>query len=277
MGYEWLMVHDPDFEDLVTTVHLIGSELKARGFGPQLLAAAFPFEGGKHRSTGSTATSAAPSGRSSRRARAGARQRRGARAEGEARAGAADRAGPDPLARALRRAALSHGWFVTNVRDARWVRHETFGASALFDDPEARFEEWINVRVLQPGQPASLFHAESAQEGFLVLQGRCILVVEGEERALEAWDFVHCPPLTKHVFARAGEEPRVIDGLRPQSGLDVVYPVDEAAARLGACAEHETHDPAKATGRTAVPSRGSRTAGTRFPGPRLTFPDMSGV
>jgi hypothetical protein len=47
-GYEWLIVEDQDFEDLVTTVHLIGSELKARGFGPQLLAAIFRFDGGKH-------------------------------------------------------------------------------------------------------------------------------------------------------------------------------------------------------------------------------------
>ena len=47
-GFEWLIVEDPDFEDLVTTVHLIGSELKARGFGPQLLAAVFRFDGGKH-------------------------------------------------------------------------------------------------------------------------------------------------------------------------------------------------------------------------------------
>jgi hypothetical protein len=47
-GFEWLIVEDPDFEDLVTTVHLIGSELKARGFGPQLLAAIFKFEGAEH-------------------------------------------------------------------------------------------------------------------------------------------------------------------------------------------------------------------------------------
>jgi hypothetical protein len=46
MGFEWLVVRDPDLEDLVTTSHLIGSELKARGFGPQLLAAAFKFAGG---------------------------------------------------------------------------------------------------------------------------------------------------------------------------------------------------------------------------------------
>jgi hypothetical protein len=47
MGFEWLIVHDPDLEDLVTTVHLIGSELKARGFGQQLLAAAFKFADAK--------------------------------------------------------------------------------------------------------------------------------------------------------------------------------------------------------------------------------------
>jgi hypothetical protein len=44
-GFEWLVVRDPDFEDLVTTIHLVASELQARGFGPQLLAAVFPFEG----------------------------------------------------------------------------------------------------------------------------------------------------------------------------------------------------------------------------------------
>ena len=45
MGFEWLVVRDADFEDLVTTVHLIANELQDRGFGPQLLAALFPFEG----------------------------------------------------------------------------------------------------------------------------------------------------------------------------------------------------------------------------------------
>jgi len=44
-GFEWLVVRDSDFEDLVTTVHLVASELESRGFGPQLLAAVFPFEG----------------------------------------------------------------------------------------------------------------------------------------------------------------------------------------------------------------------------------------
>jgi hypothetical protein len=46
-GFEWLVIRDPDFEDLVTTVHLIDSELVTRGFGTQLLAAVFRFEGDK--------------------------------------------------------------------------------------------------------------------------------------------------------------------------------------------------------------------------------------
>ena len=47
-GFNWLVVEDPDLDDLVATVHLIASELKARGFGPQLLASLFRFDGYKH-------------------------------------------------------------------------------------------------------------------------------------------------------------------------------------------------------------------------------------
>jgi hypothetical protein len=45
LGFEWLVVRDQDFEDLVTTVHAIAQELENRGFGSQLLAALFPFDG----------------------------------------------------------------------------------------------------------------------------------------------------------------------------------------------------------------------------------------
>jgi hypothetical protein len=44
MGFEWIIVRDQDFEDLVASVHLVASQLESRGFGPQLLAAVFPFE-----------------------------------------------------------------------------------------------------------------------------------------------------------------------------------------------------------------------------------------
>ena len=99
-------------------------------------------------------------------------------------------------------------WFVVNVRDAHWRKHETFGASCRFETPDAPFEQLgVNIRVLQPGEPNCLYHSESLQEDFLVLAGECLLLVEGEERPLEAWDFVHSPPGTEHVFVGAGDGP----------------------------------------------------------------------
>jgi len=47
-GFEWLIVHDPDIEDQVTSIHAVASELTAQGFGDRLLAAAFRFDGGEH-------------------------------------------------------------------------------------------------------------------------------------------------------------------------------------------------------------------------------------
>ena len=44
-GYEWIVIRDPDGEDQVTTVHAVAQGLQERGFGEQLLAAAFKFEG----------------------------------------------------------------------------------------------------------------------------------------------------------------------------------------------------------------------------------------
>jgi hypothetical protein len=47
-GYEWIVVHDRDLEDQVTTVHAVAQGLQEAGFGEQVLAAAFKFDGGKH-------------------------------------------------------------------------------------------------------------------------------------------------------------------------------------------------------------------------------------
>src|SRR3954463_4198121 len=43
-GYDWIVVHDPDLEDIVTTAHTLAAELTAHGFGEQLLAAIFKFD-----------------------------------------------------------------------------------------------------------------------------------------------------------------------------------------------------------------------------------------
>ena len=103
------------------------------------------------------------------------------------------------------------GWFVVNVRDAAWVRHAKFGDACIFEGDEAPFAQLgYTIAVLQPGQPSEMYHSETAQEDFLVLQGECLLVIEGQERHLKAWDFVHCPPNCEHAFIGAGDGPCVV-------------------------------------------------------------------
>ena len=120
----------------------------------------------------------------------------------------------------------------------------------MFDSEEdVRFEQiGVSVGVLRPGEPNCMYHGEGAQEDFLVLSGECLLVVEGEERRLKAWDFVHCPPWTEHVFIGAGEGP-VPPRRRAlaRRGAALVYPVNETALRHGAGVEEETTDPTSRT------------------------------
>jgi hypothetical protein len=47
-GYTWIIVRDPELEDQVTTIHAVAQGLEEQGFGSQLLAAVFKFEGGKY-------------------------------------------------------------------------------------------------------------------------------------------------------------------------------------------------------------------------------------
>jgi uncharacterized cupin superfamily protein len=137
----------------------------------------------------------------------------------------------------------SEGWFVVNVRDAAWFKNEAFGYSALFQEHDRSPQLGVNIGVLEPGHPNCLYHEESFQEAFLVLDGECILIVEGEERRLKAWDFFHCPPGTRHVFVGAGDAPCTIlcIGARgPDEQL--LYPVDETAAKHGASAKKEARE-----------------------------------
>jgi uncharacterized cupin superfamily protein len=144
------------------------------------------------------------------------------------------------------------GWFVVNARDLRWFESE-LGLYTMFDSEQARFEQvGVNIGILRPGEPNCMYHGEDAQEDFLVLSGECLLIVEGEERRLKAWDFVHCPPMTRHVFVGAGGGPCVVvaTGAR-RKGRALVYPVDEAASRHGAAVAEETSDPSVAYARFA--------------------------
>jgi uncharacterized cupin superfamily protein len=145
------------------------------------------------------------------------------------------------------------GWFVLDARQARW-RHGR-GRSAICEfEGEPDFPQLgINLSVLAPGESMAMYHWEADQEDFLVLAGEALLIIEGVERPLRQWDFVHCPAGTKHVIVGAGEAPCLVlaVGARDRStGPDWGgYSVDEAALRHGAGVEQETADPKQAYAR----------------------------
>jgi uncharacterized cupin superfamily protein len=140
----------------------------------------------------------------------------------------------------------SEGWFVLNARDVLWWRHEERGQGTDFEGKQEFPQLGFQLRVLMPGQHG-VYHGESDQEDFLVVSGECVLVIEGEERRLKAWDFVHCPPWTQHDFVGAGDGPCVIvmTGSRA-GGFEVIYPVNEVAAKFGASVPEETSKPDEA-------------------------------
>jgi uncharacterized cupin superfamily protein len=145
------------------------------------------------------------------------------------------------------------GWFVLNARDARWREGPDRGALCDFEGDTNFPQLGLNLNVLAPGQPMAMYHWEADQEDFLVLAGEALLIVEGEERPLQQWDFVHCPAGTKHVIVGAGATPCLVlaVGARIHStGPDWGgYCVDETALRHGAGVERETTDPTEAYAR----------------------------
>ncbi|HMJ01235.1 MAG TPA: cupin domain-containing protein [Gaiellaceae bacterium] len=150
-------------------------------------------------------------------------------------------------------APVTPGWFVVNAAQAAWTTNDAFGARCVFEaggsvlrarpdlEPQVFTELGITLKVIEPGKPSGMYHAESNQEDFLVLAGECLLLVEGEERPLRTWDFVHCPPGTEHVFVGAGDRPCVIlmTGARTKD-KSIVYPESDVARSHGAGVETET-------------------------------------
>jgi uncharacterized cupin superfamily protein len=138
------------------------------------------------------------------------------------------------------------GWFVLNMRDAEWRHADGRGAVSVVGDD---FEGWrnfeqlgVNPFVLAPGEPMSLYHWEGDQEDFLVVSGEAVLIVEGEERQLSVWDFVHCPPNTRHVIVGAGNAPCLVIAVGARENDILGFPVDELATRYGASVEKDTTD-----------------------------------
>jgi uncharacterized cupin superfamily protein len=148
-------------------------------------------------------------------------------------------------------AAAGEGWYVLNLREAEWRHADGRGAVCVVADD---FEGWrresnqlgVNPFVLMPGEPMAQYHWEADQEAFLVVSGEALLVVEGEERPLSAWDFVQCPPGTKHVIVGAGSGPCVVIavGARANDGEAgaLGFPSSDTAKRHGASVEEDTMD-----------------------------------
>jgi len=141
------------------------------------------------------------------------------------------------------------GWFVRNVKDATWVDSEAFGKACAFDVDDPFPQIGIHIFLLEPGTPNCRYHREEAQEDFLVLAGHCTLLINGEERSIGPWDFVHCPAGTTHVFVGAGTGPCALlaIGHRPGKGNErLFYPASEIARRYGAESPEPTPDPRSA-------------------------------
>ena len=138
------------------------------------------------------------------------------------------------------------GWFVLNAHEAGWRHGEGRPAICAFEGEPEFSQLGININVLGPGEPMAMYHWEADQEDFLVLAGEALLIVEGKERPLRQWDFVHCPAGTKHVIVGAGDAPSVVlaVGARERStGPDWGgYTVEEAALRHDAGVAEETTD-----------------------------------
>jgi uncharacterized cupin superfamily protein len=143
------------------------------------------------------------------------------------------------------------GAYVVNARDVDWRGREGLGRWCNLEGDREFDQLGFQLVVVDPGVPVCMYHGESNQEDFLVLSGECVLVIEGEDRRLGPWDFVHCPPMTEHVFVGAGDGPCaiVMVGTRPVEAEVLIYPVDDVAAKHGASVETETPEAEEAYAR----------------------------
>jgi uncharacterized cupin superfamily protein len=136
-------------------------------------------------------------------------------------------------------------WFVRNLGEMKWWDRGPRGfVTDLVGNDDAQVG--VNLFVLEPGQPMSMYHWEADQEGFLVLSGAAVLIVEDDERPLRQWDFFHCPPNVPHTIVGAGAGPAAILAIGAREHADGAwggYPYSELAMQHDASAEAETTEP----------------------------------
>ena len=165
--------------------------------------------------------------------------------------------------------AVGGGWFVLNARDARWWSRPGRQSVSFTGKTEWEADTYfpmlgVNLAVLEPGEPNSMYHWETETEAFLVLSGEALLVVEDQERPLRQWDFVHCPPKTKHVIVGAGEGPCVVLAMSSRQnqayGPYGEYVANEVAKKYRASPPETTQDSDFAD--VACPARSRRAIAT---------------
>jgi uncharacterized cupin superfamily protein len=136
---------------------------------------------------------------------------------------------------------------IVNLADAPAFRHSRRATIIDFEADEAQWPDTgVNVQIMAPGQPNGRYHSEPVQEDFLVLRGECVVILEGEERRLRQWDFLHCPAGVEHIFVGAGEGPCAVLMIGSRRSVEVHYPVNELAARYDASVATPTDDPEEA-------------------------------
>src|SRR5437899_5999924 len=145
-----------------------------------------------------------------------------------------------------------YGWpvdeaFIVNLSDAPARSHSRRATIIDFEPDDAPWPDTgVNVQIMRPGQPNARYHSEPVQEDFLVLHGECIVILEGEERPLRQWDFLHCPAGAEHIFVGAGTGPCAVLMIGSRRKQQAHYPVSELAAKYDASVARATDDPAEA-------------------------------
>jgi uncharacterized cupin superfamily protein len=146
------------------------------------------------------------------------------------------------------RVPVDDGWYILNLAEIRWTSVPGGGTWCGFGSPNVASDRiGIGVHILLPGEAPGFYHEESELEGFLVLSGECIAIVEGEERRMGPWDYLHSPAGTRHITVGAGDGPCAILMYGTRSpDTKIVYRVEPAAARYGHSVDTETSDPDEA-------------------------------
>jgi uncharacterized cupin superfamily protein len=146
------------------------------------------------------------------------------------------------------RVPVDDGWYILNLSEIGWGTVRGGGTWCGFGSPNHESDRiGIGVHILWPGDSPGFYHEESELEGFLVLSGECIAIVEGEGRRMGPWDYLHSPPGTRHITVGAGDGPCAIlmYGTRSREG-SILYPVEPAAAKYGHSVDRETDSPKEA-------------------------------